>query len=71
MPSFERTAAERAGQDASQPPIAARAPGAEADELAALLQRIGLGERDALRTLYACCGAKLFGLALRILVRRD
>ncbi|TXD96677.1 DNA-directed RNA polymerase sigma-70 factor, partial [Ralstonia pseudosolanacearum] len=34
MPSLERTAADHAGQDASRPPIAARAPGAEADELA-------------------------------------
>lgn len=71
VPSLERTAADHAGQDAGRPPIAARAPGTEADELAALLQRIGLGEREALRTLYARCAAKLFGLALRILVRRD
>ncbi len=70
--TFHRTTADRAGQDTSQQQTdAGRARGAEADELATLLQRIGLGERDALRTLYARCGAKLFGLALRILVRRD
>ncbi|CBJ42368.1 RNA polymerase sigma factor [Ralstonia solanacearum] len=73
MLTFERAAANHAaGQDAGLSPAAAgHARGADAEALAALLQRIGLGDRDALRTLYACCAPKLFGLALRILVRKD
>ncbi|CAG2140668.1 sigma-70 family RNA polymerase sigma factor [Ralstonia mannitolilytica] len=73
MLTFQRTAADHAAENASAPAAAAtgRPQGSEADELAALLQRIGLGERDALRALYARCAPKLFGLALRILVRKD
>jgi len=70
--TFQRTAADHARQDASASPAAAgRAPNADAEELASLLQRIDLGDRDALRTLYTRCAPKLFGLALRILVRKD
>jgi RNA polymerase sigma-70 factor (ECF subfamily) len=74
--TFQRTAADAANGTApdarpQQPAAAGRTPPADAEELAALLQRIGLGERDALRTLYARCAPKLFGLALRVLVRKD
>jgi len=39
--------------------------------LAELLYRTGLGDRAAFSSLYEATSAKLFGLALRILVRRD
>jgi RNA polymerase sigma-70 factor (ECF subfamily) len=39
--------------------------------LAELLARTGLGDRAAFSSLYKATSAKLFGLALRILVRRD
>ncbi|MGX6571167.1 sigma-70 family RNA polymerase sigma factor [Cupriavidus necator] len=44
-------------------------PGAE--RLAALLQAVAIGERQALRGLYDLTATKLFGLALRITGRRD
>jgi len=70
--TFRRTAAHQPPPDARPAQAAAeRAPTADAEELAALLQRISLGEREALRVLYARCAPKLFGLALRILVRKD
>ncbi len=71
--TFQRTTAGHAAQDADPPSAAAagQPQNAGAQELAALLQRVGLGDRDALRTLYARCAPKLFGLALRILVRKD
>ena len=40
-------------------------------DLADLLARAGQGDRQAFATLYQATSAKLFGLALRILVRRD
>lgn len=39
--------------------------------LAALLTRVAAGDAAALRTLYELTSAKLFGVALRILVRRE
>lgn len=39
--------------------------------LAALLARVARGDAAALRTLYDLTAAKLFGVALRILVRRE
>ncbi|WP_124381910.1 RNA polymerase sigma factor [Ralstonia sp. SET104] len=73
MLTFQHTAADHAAQDADPPSAAAtgQPQNAGAQELAALLQRIGVGDRDALRTLYARSAPKLFGLALRILVRKD
>lgn len=72
MLTFRHTAADEPQPDARPSQAASgRAQSAEADELAALLQRISLGEREALRTLYTRCAPKLFGLALRILVRKD
>ncbi|MCT7324993.1 RNA polymerase sigma factor [Ralstonia mojiangensis] len=73
MLTFQRTADDHAAQDTDPPAAAAaaRPQSADAEELAALLQRIGLGDRDALRALYSRCAPKLFGLALRILVRKD
>ncbi len=53
----------------AQPSYAA--PLADADRLAALLQRVALGDRQALRALYDATATKLFGLALRITSRRD
>ncbi|UIF85450.1 sigma-70 family RNA polymerase sigma factor [Cupriavidus sp. UYPR2.512] len=44
-------------------------PGAE--RLAALLQAVAIGDRQALRGLYDLSATKLFGLALRITGRRD
>ncbi|WP_439670951.1 sigma-70 family RNA polymerase sigma factor [Cupriavidus necator] len=44
-------------------------PGAE--RLAALLQAVAIGDRQALRGLYDLTATKLFGLALRITGRRD
>jgi len=41
------------------------------DHLAALLERVAREDGEALRTLYELTSAKLFGLALRILVRRE
>lgn len=71
--TFQRSHVDPASEDAGSSPAAAasRPQSAEVEALAALLQRTGLGDRDALRTLYARCGPKLFGLALRILVRKD
>ncbi|MDE2202891.1 MAG: anti-sigma factor [Burkholderiaceae bacterium] len=68
-----RSHADPVGQDAGQSPSAApsRAQGADAEALAAVLQRVGLRDRDGQRTLHARCAPKLFGLALRILVRKD
>lgn len=40
-------------------------------ELAALLARVALKDAGALRTLYEFTAAKLFGVALRILIRRE
>ena len=40
-------------------------------DLADLLARAGQGDRQAFATLYQATSAKLFGLTLRILVRRD
>ena len=72
MLTFQRTTEHHAEQDDDPPSTAAGRPqSADAQELAALLQRVGLGDRDALRTLYTRCAPKLFGLALRILVRKD
>jgi len=39
--------------------------------LAALLARVAAGDAGALRTLYELTSAKLFGVALRILVKRE
>ncbi|BCM25136.1 sigma-70 family RNA polymerase sigma factor [Methyloradius palustris] len=39
--------------------------------LAELLSKVGLGDRAAFSSLYQATSAKLFGLALRILLRRD
>src|SRR5450830_457686 len=39
--------------------------------LAELLSKVGLGDRAAFSSLYQTTSAKLFGLALRILLRRD
>lgn len=47
------------------------APPADAARLAALLRRVSLGDRQALRGLYDETATKLFGLALRITSRRD
>lgn len=41
------------------------------DPLEALLARVAIGDRQALRALYDQAGSKLFGLALRITSRRD
>lgn len=62
-------ASSRAGADPSGRPE--YAPPADAGRLAALLQDISLGNRQALRTLYDLTATKLFGLALRITHRRD
>ncbi|AQV95312.1 RNA polymerase subunit sigma-24 [Cupriavidus necator] len=44
---------------------------AGAERLAALLQAVAIGDRQALRGLYDLTATKLFGLALRITGRRD
>lgn len=41
------------------------------DTLAALLERVADGDSAALRSLYELTSPKLFGLAMRILVRRE
>jgi RNA polymerase sigma-70 factor, ECF subfamily len=41
------------------------------DTLAALLERVGRQDAAALRELYELASSKLFGLALRILVKRE
>lgn len=42
-----------------------------ADELSALLAKVGRRDRDAFATVYRATSAKLFGIVLRILGRRD
>jgi len=71
--TYQRSAEDPAEQPADPPATSAsaRPPSADAEELTALLQRTSLGDRDALRALYTRCAPKLFGLALRILVRKD
>ncbi|HXI18497.1 MAG TPA: sigma factor, partial [Chloroflexota bacterium] len=73
MLTYQRSAEDPAEQPADPPATSAsaRPPSADAEELTALLQRTSLGDRDALRALYTRCAPKLFGLALRILVRKD
>jgi RNA polymerase sigma-70 factor (ECF subfamily) len=41
-----------------------------ANDIAALLSRVAIGDRAAFRQLYDCTGAKLFGVTLRILRNR-
>ena len=51
--------------------IAANRTGANgAGNIVVLLDRIGAGDRDSLKTLYDATSAKLFGVILRILLER-
>ena len=46
-------------------------PDKASDGIAKLLQHVAAGDRDAFNQLYAATSAKLYGIVLRILKRRD